>query len=332
MRRIIHFHRRPFPGNYSIETLFTTLRPALQAAGSPVVVETLPNFSKGLLPRLANIRWAKRRQGDVNHITGDVTYIALGLDPARTILTIHDCYALQRLTGIRRALLKRYWFDLPIKHCRWVTVVSKATEEELFKYVPGAIGKTVVIPNAISSSFQPCPKSFNSSEPRILHIGTAPNKNLSRLFQAIAGINCHLRIIGRLSADHIAELEKHRIRYSNAYDLSEQQIVGEYEQCDIVSFCSVKEGFGMPIVEGQWIERPVITSNLSSMPEIAGKGACLVNPLDPRSIREGLQRIIGSSGYREELIREGQWNRRRFSTEAVAAKYHELYKQTASAQ
>jgi glycosyltransferase involved in cell wall biosynthesis len=83
----------------------------------------------------------------------------------------------------------------------------------------------------------------------------------------------------------------------------------------------------MPIIEAQWVERPVVTSNCSSMPEVAGDSACLVNPYDVKSIRCGLRRVIEDVAYRESLIERGRKNRERFSLNAVARQYLSLYEQ-----
>ncbi len=78
-----------------------------------------------------------------------------------------------------------------------------------------------------------------------------------------------------------------------------------YHRADIVSLVSTYEGFGMPIIEGQAIGRAVIAGNVASMPEIAGDGACLVDPYDVPAIRTGILRIINDPEYRESLIARG---------------------------
>jgi glycosyltransferase involved in cell wall biosynthesis len=81
----------------------------------------------------------------------------------------------------------------------------------------------------------------------------------------------------------------------------------------------------MPILEAQTVGRPVVTSNLSSMPEVAGTAACLVDPLSVASIREGVQRVIQDAPYREGLIAAGFENVKRFQAETVARAYGEVY-------
>jgi glycosyltransferase involved in cell wall biosynthesis len=89
--------------------------------------------------------------------------------------------------------------------------------------------------------------------------------------------------------------------------------------CTGVVFPSLYEGFGLPIVEAQAVGRPVITSNLWSMPEIAGEGACIVDPYDVQSIKSGLMRVINDTEYRENLINKGFENVRRFDEEKIAS-------------
>jgi glycosyltransferase involved in cell wall biosynthesis len=181
--------------------------------------------------------------------------------------------------------------------------------------------------NCISSDFQPHPKQFNEQMPVLLHIGTKPNKNLKRVAEAIAGMTCRLEIIGTPSEEDLATLKKNQIDFHYSAGLTDSEVVQRYVDCDLLVFVSTLEGFGLPIVEAQAIERPVVTSNLSSMPEIAGNGACLVDPYSVTSIRQGIEKVINDHRYREHLLEKGRKNRQRFMPETTAVAYAQLYQE-----
>ena len=93
-------------------------------------------------------------------------------------------------------------------------------------------------------------------------------------------------------------------------------------------FASTYEGFGMPLIEAQSVGTLVLTSNISSMPEVAGDNtAMLVNPFDVDSIRDGLQRILSDAAFRESCIANGYENVKRFDPVVISNMYYELYKQ-----
>lgn len=326
---VVHFHRKPYPGAFSIEGLFANLRAEMQRAGVAVEHRELPWYSRGLCPRVRSALWAKQRQGVVNHITGDVHFLALGLAPDRTILTIHDLQMLERLKGLRRWVLKLFWFELPLRRARVVTVISQCTRNELVRQFPFCRDKVVVVPDAVSRMFQPCPKPFNGERPRILQIGTKANKNLSRLFEALEGLSCTLHLVGRLNDAQRRELAARRIDCINEDRLDDAAMYRAYCDADMLSFVSTCEGFGMPILEAQWVERPIVASNCSAAPEVAGPGACLVNPYDPADMRRGFERVINDAAYREQIVVAGRENRRRFELASVAQQYMSLYEQLA---
>jgi glycosyltransferase involved in cell wall biosynthesis len=327
---VVHFQRNPFPGQISIELLFASLRDAMHELGQNVTAAVAPYRSRGFWPRLASIAWARRNQGEVNHVTGDVHFLALGLPGERTILTIHDCFALERLTGAKHWLMRKFWFEWPIRRAAMVTVISAETKRQLLRYIDVPEEKIVVIPNAVSPIFQPCPRAFRAERPQILHIGTMPNKNLPRLIEALRGMTCRLKVIGMLDADQRHRLETLGVRYDVDSNLDLQAMYRAYCDADLVSFVSTHEGFGMPIVEAQWVERPVVTSNCSSMPEVAGEAACLVDPYDVASIRQGIERVINDTVYRSRLIEQGRANRERYSLSEVAAQYVAIYRRLAT--
>jgi glycosyltransferase involved in cell wall biosynthesis len=94
-----------------------------------------------------------------------------------------------------------------------------------------------------------------------------------------------------------------------------------------VVFASTYEGFGMPIVEANATGRPVVTSNIGPMPEVAGSAACLVDPFDCSSIREGIVRVIGDADYRSHLVAGGFENVKRFQADVIAAQYAAVYRE-----
>lgn len=324
--QVTFFQRRPQGANFSIERLFVDVRAALpEEVDAEVAVSHFP--SKGFWPRVYNIIEAAFRQGDVNHITGDVHFLALLLRKKRTLLTIHDLVSVHRLNGLRRSVFLFFWYWLPIKRSSLVTVISEATKEDLLRYIKVDPKKVRVVLDCLSSFFHPAPKEFNTTKPVILQVGAGQNKNVERVAEALRGIPCNLRIIGMLTATQETVLQEYGVEYSFVANISDEQVVEEYRCCNMLVFVSTFEGFGLPIIEAQATGRPVVTSNILSMPEVAGEAACLVDPFDVASIRGGILKIINDSLYRDELVMHGFENVKRFRPEIIAAQYADIYKE-----
>lgn len=326
LQGVVHFQRRPVDGYHSIEKLFHALRGAM-APHAAVLAEECPEVSRGLLPRWRNLRWTRRAAGAINHITGDVHYLALGLPPARTVLTVHDCVALHRGTALRRAILRKLYFQWPVRRAAIVTTISQATKAELARVTGCDPEKIRVVPDCVSDVFQPAERAFDAAQPCVLLVGTLPHKNLERTVEALSAIACRLRIIGRLTGQQQALLDRSGLAYVNEFDLTTRQMAQAYRDCDIVGFASTYEGFGMPILEGQATARAVITSDRAPMCDVAGGAACLVDPEDVESIRAGFQRVISDATYRGELIAAGLSNVEQYRPARIAAMYLELYRQ-----
>jgi len=113
----------------------------------------------------------------------------------------------------------------------------------------------------------------------------------------------------------------------NCFNLTYEEIIKCYEDCDILCFASTYEGFGMPIIEAQAVGRPVITSTVASMPEVAGEGAYLVDPYSVTSIKKGIEKVIYDTAYRNELIRTGKENIKRFEVGKIASQYLKIYEE-----
>jgi glycosyltransferase involved in cell wall biosynthesis len=325
-RVVLFFRKLRDTGNFSIETSFDRVARSFPADSRFELKRfSLSHFSNGILPRLRGIIEAREHRGDVNHVTGDVHYIVLGLPADRTVLTIHDCGFMNHPNPVARRVLKWLWLDWPVRHCRYVTAVSEATKRDIVRYTGCPADKVVVIPTVIADTYHRAEKPFDERCPRILHIGLAHNKNFERHVAALASIECRLHVIGKLEPPHVETLARHGIRYTSEYNLSQADMQCAYAESDLLLFASTLEGFGMPILEAQAVGRAVVTSNMSSMPEVAGDGACLVDPGDVESIRHGVLKVIRDRGYRESLIERGFANIQRFSAESVAKQYESLY-------
>lgn len=321
--KVIHFQRRPAEAQISIERLFAEIRRHLPEMWRAEVA-VCPEYSRGLWPRVKNLCWAWRRAGQVNHIVGDCHYLAFALPKQGLVLTIHDCAALNRLTGWRRELMRYYWFTGPMRRARVVTTISETTKNELKKWVGALADKVVVIPNCVNAEFVACPKLF-SDPPVVLQVGTGWNKNLEGVAEALQGTPYFLEIVGELRPRQWEKLQALGVPFRVLGRVSDAELVEAYRRCDLVVFASLYEGFGLPVLEAQATGRPVITSNRSSLPEAAGEGALFVDPESVEEIREAVLRVTTEVVLREELVKKGLENVKRFRPEAVAARYAQVY-------
>jgi glycosyltransferase involved in cell wall biosynthesis len=324
--KVTYFFRKPTAFFHSIEMLFDTVMKQLKRSEATKV--KLPfSLSDSTTAVLKNCNFARKRQGQVNHITGEIYYIALALKKRNTILTIHDVESLGSNNKVKNILLHLFWLYLPVRCVRYITVVSEYSKHKLLKATGIEKEKVFVIPNSVPFTVEDYkPKQyFNKDEPVLLQVGTKPNKNLQNLILAIYQLPCKLIIVGQLSEEQEHMLLTANISYENYVDSPYTEVKALYYRADIVTFVSTFEGFGMPILEANALGRPVITSTTTSMPEVAGEGALLVDPYDPAAIRAAVKQLVADDQMRNELVAAGYKNVQRFKPELVTAMYEDLY-------
>lgn len=324
--RVVHVQRRARAhANFSVEETFALVREALP----PDVAVTLvvaSRESRGIADRLRIVREMRGRQGDVTHVLGDITFVAAALDPRRTIVTVLDCVQETLPHVLRRAVLNLLWLRLPVARAARVTAISRFTRDRIAAITGHDAEAIAVIPPAVSPRFVRVERPFDARTPRILLVGTTPNKNSARALAALAGVPCVAVVVGtmdtalrRVAADAGVALELHD-------RLTGDAMRALYAGADLLLFPSTYEGFGLPIVEAQATGRAVITSGVASMPDASGGAAELVDPLSVAAIRAAVRRLIADAGHREGLVARGVENARRFAPGPIAAQYAALYR------
>lgn len=330
MKTRILFVERKQSQFVSIEKIFRQIERNLKPEKFTTAFQQVP-YSNDVLSVVKNLLFFRADDADIYHLTGHVHYITLLLPKKRTVLTIHDLAFLHTRKGVRRLLLKKLLLDWPLRRLKYVTAVSQKTKDEILEYFPEFAHKIRVIENPLGHklSFDQS-KLFDANCPTILQVGTMTNKNVPNLIRALDGISCKLRIIGPPNNEIRSALAFSKIKHENVEGLGDEQMANEYRDADIIAFCSTYEGFGLPIIEGQAYGKPIVTSNIRPLADVAGAAADLVDPNDPASINAAIKRIIEDSKHREELVRRGFENVRRFDAKSIALQYEELYDEMAA--
>lgn len=324
MLYIHHFNRDPRPANYTFEQLFGSIRNELNKS---IKVE---NHN---LPKRYNkfqaVLWAKQRAGKINHITGDVNFLSYGLPNQGQIITVHDIgHYTRSLGGWKKYVYKKFWLDGPFSKAQVLTAISEFTKNELVQRLGVPEDKIHVIKNPVlpGITFSELP---DNQKPIILQIGSGTNKNLERLIFSVIGLNVKLLLINKFLDPRIKSLLKlNRVDFEQCIDLNLEELNHAYARADILFFASEYEGFGMPILEAQAAGRPVITSTLTSMPEVAGeRGAIFVDPYNIDDIRSAIIKIIASKSLQREYVQQGLENIKKFHISRIAQQYKMLYEQ-----
>lgn len=314
------FYRKKREGVNSIEMAFSAIDNLLL---SHITIQ-LPYEGASPITLFKNILFAHQHKTNINHITGDAHYIAIGLG-RNTVLTIHDVQSALKISNpLKRFYVKLFWFYLPALIVKKITVISEFTKVELSKLIPFAKNKIVVIHNAFNPTIDYVKKEMNK-RPVILHMGTKPNKNLERVLEALKDVNCLLIIVGKLSSKQTQILKDSRIDYENHFDVDYAEIVQYYQKCDIVSFPSTYEGFGIPILEANAAGRPILCGDIDVLHEVAGKAAYFVDPTDINAIKNGFIELLNNPVLREQLISYGLQNVKRFTPQTIANQYNNVY-------
>ena len=320
-----------------------------------------PNFSVRLLPPPTPLVRVpvfltyelRRRPVDVLH----VQYTAPPFCPAPVVATIHDL-AFEHLpeTFTRRGSLQlKLTVRRTARRAARIATVSEYSRQDLLRTYRLAPEKVVTTYNGIEPHFTTQTSAadeaaqvrqrFGIAREFLLAVGSLqPRKNLERLIRTYArlrreqpGFAPQLVIVGRklwLAESIFAEVS----RQPWASDVILTGYVGDddlpalYRTASAFVYPSLFEGFGLPPLEAMACGTPVITSNISSLPEVAGSAALLIDPLNEQELAAALQRILNDQPLRARLRAEGVRQAAKFTWRDAAEKTLQLYRESYEAR
>ena len=269
-----------------------------------------------------------RTQEGINHIAGDIHYCILGLIGVRSVLTIHDDYAMRKATHGWLGKVQKYvfWIWLPIRFATKVVCITDATKRNISHFYNSG-NLQVIAHHCMNEDFHYTPKVFKKECPVIFQCGTDVHKNLESLICALEGLRCKLIVLVKMTPEQCKLAEEKGVDYKNYYNLTNVEVIRLYQCSDIIAFASSYEGFGMPIIEGQSTGRIVITTNKAPMNWVAGNDAAIFveNPHDVKEYRNAILKAVNNDVLRERCIRNGLENVKRFSIGNIYSQYIQIY-------
>jgi glycosyltransferase involved in cell wall biosynthesis len=260
----------------------------------------------------------------------------------RTLLTVHDLSYLHHPEHFVPKLVRylEQSVSRSVVRADWVLADSEATRSDLIAHLGAPSGKVKVLYSGVDSRFneEKEPEEGDLLRARygliagsyILSVGTIqPRKNYVRLIQAFAQLQTHnltnKQLVlaggrGWLYEDIFAEAERHGDRVRILGFVDEADLPALYRNAVLFVFPSLYEGFGLPVLEAMASGVPVICSNVSSLPEVAGDAAMLVDPLNIEELAEAMMRALEDPDLRHKMAARGLAQAARF-TWARAARH-----------
>ena len=314
--------RKKMEGENSIEELAYTLTKQMDI---PLI--TLPEYSSSIRGLRANIQFIKNIDAPVLHFFSTEAYL-LPFAKGKKIITYHDLGTIFNSRNELYRIIRKFLFIYPSKY--WADAITFISNESMKEYIGFTHYKKK---NKLSVIYNPFNPRLLKIERRgdsnliftILHIGTALRKNLISTIKACVGLDVELVIIGKLLDEQRNLLESEGIQFRNYVDISFEEVMQQYSYCDIVSFPSSYEGFGMPIIEANAVGKPIFVGDIPILHEIGGEAVVYVDPHDIDEIRKIILQLKNDSEFRNSLIEKGKENIKRFEISSITQMYLDLY-------
>jgi glycosyltransferase involved in cell wall biosynthesis len=282
-------------------------------------------------------------EAEIVHCTGE-SYVPKSR--ARLVVTVHDAAYFEKgahqrnLANLRQSLRWRILYATLSRTADVFHTVSNFSAERLGVFFPSIRGRLRVIHNAVSPRFfDPCTpvaenflrRSGLSNQPYILFPGGLHyRKNAALALKAWPILSERRRDLTLVVAGHCdprlkvqAEALGQSVQFTGFVD--DDELHALYQGARALWFPSRYEGFGMPVLEGMASGAAVVASNATSIPEIAGDAAVLVDPDSVSENVDALDAVAGDAALRDRLIAKGKIHAQKFKWSVSAARLHELY-------
>lgn len=321
------------------------LNPTLPDKGFRVLQVT-PTHSIGRLA-WGIPRTVRQERDQVLHMTYNVPFWSRS---SAQVVSVHDlAYKLYpRYYSPRVRLLLSILVPLSIRRAERVIVISEQTKQDLIREYRVSPAKIVLTPLAAAPEFQVQKTRIGQQRvlahygiqaPFILAVGNLePRKNLTRIIRAFGTLlrqslpSHQLVIVGKAHwQGSTVGQEIKRLGLTNKVILTDyvptDDLVSLYNAAQLFCYPSLYEGFGLPILEAMSCGTPVIASNVSSIPEVAGMAAWLVDPLSEQELTAAMERILTDETLRYELREKGLQRAASFSWAKTAKRTLQAYQE-----
>lgn len=267
----------------------------------------------------------------------------------KKIITIHDLIPYIMPETVGKGYLNKFLKDVPklINNCNGIITVSEWSKKDILKFFPIIDeNKIFVTPLAADGIYKPMDKEkcksilnkhYNISKPFILYIGGfSGRKNVNSLILAFSKVykklnkDYNLVIVGANNdtAEYLSSLSNSlevssRIIFTGFVPTEHLPIL--YNGCDLFVYPSLYEGFGLPPLEAMSCGACVVSSNLSSIPEVVKDGGILINPLDMKDFTDTLEKVLNDINLQQSLKSKALKRASLFSWEDTSKKTLEAY-------
>lgn len=309
------------------------------------LVPTLMTVGAAQIPGIV-----RKHKLDVVHDPNGITPLAFGTGRAASVTTVHDVipFSFPGVSTTLDTLIYKRWLPFALRRMTGILTVSHASKADIIKYMHSPAEKIHVIHGGVDESYQPAEaadiervrEKYNLPTPYLLYVGSVEErKNLKRILEAYVtlkqnGLPQQMVIVGpqkwkyheimeAVNANNVADT----VHFTGYVEDEDLPII--YSGADVFVYPSLYEGFGLPPLEAMAAGVPVITSNVSSLPEVVGDAGMAIDPYDVGALADAMQQLLTDEGLRATFREKGLERAKSFSWQRSGDAHLDVYRDLA---